>query len=47
LQESTPFYIDVLGFRCDFGDGAEGWSFLSRDHFKVRLGECPNEKPAS
>jgi len=33
LQESTPFYIDVLGFRRDFGDGAEGWSFLSRDDF--------------
>ena len=34
LKESTPFYIDVLGFRRDFGDGSEGWSFLSRDNFK-------------
>jgi uncharacterized glyoxalase superfamily protein PhnB len=46
LQESTRFYIDVLGFRRDFGDGSDGWSFLSRDNFKVMLGECPDEKPA-
>src|SRR2546426_9723504 len=47
LKESTQFYLDVLGFRRDFGDGSDGWSFLSRDNFKVRLGECPGEKPAS
>ena len=47
LKESTQFYIDVLGFRRDFGDGSAGWSFLSRDNFKVRLGECPDEKSAS
>src|SRR3954454_8332858 len=46
LKESTRFYIDVLGFRRDFGDGSDGWSFLSRDNFKVRLGECPDERPA-
>lgn len=27
-------------------DGSDGWSFLSRDNFKVMLGECPDEKPA-
>jgi uncharacterized glyoxalase superfamily protein PhnB len=47
LKESTRFYIDVLGFRRDFGDGSDGWSFLSRDTFKLMLGECPDEKPAS
>jgi catechol 2,3-dioxygenase-like lactoylglutathione lyase family enzyme len=47
LPASTRFYIDVLGFRRDFGDGSDGWSFLSRDAFKVMLGECPDEKPAS
>jgi catechol 2,3-dioxygenase-like lactoylglutathione lyase family enzyme len=47
LQESTRFYVDVLGFRRDFGDGSDGWSFLSRDAFKLMLGECPDEKPAS
>lgn len=26
---------------------ADGWSFLSRDSFKVMLGECPDERPAS
>jgi catechol 2,3-dioxygenase-like lactoylglutathione lyase family enzyme len=47
LTSSTRFYTDVLGFRRDFGDGSDGWSFLSRDNFKVMLGECPDEKPAS
>ena len=47
LQASTRFYIDVLGFRRDFGDESGDWSFLSRDAFKVMLGECPDEKPAS
>jgi uncharacterized glyoxalase superfamily protein PhnB len=45
LQESTRFYIDVLGFRRDPIE-AEGWSFLTRDRFKLMLGECANEKPA-
>lgn len=47
LQASTRFYVDVLGFRRDFGDGSDGWSFLSRDAFKLMLGGCPAEKPAS
>jgi catechol 2,3-dioxygenase-like lactoylglutathione lyase family enzyme len=46
LHESTRFYVDVLGFQRDFGDGSDGWSFLSRDRFKLMLGECPDEKPA-
>jgi catechol 2,3-dioxygenase-like lactoylglutathione lyase family enzyme len=41
LQASTRFYLDVLGFRRDLGDGSDGWSFLSRDAFKIMLGECP------
>ena len=47
LQASTRHYIDVLGFRRDFGDGKDGWSFLSRDAFKVMLGECTDATPAS
>jgi uncharacterized glyoxalase superfamily protein PhnB len=47
LKASTRFYMDVLGFKRDFGDGSDGWSFLSRDNFKVMLGECPDETPAS
>jgi uncharacterized glyoxalase superfamily protein PhnB len=47
LTASTRFYVDVLGFQRDFGDGSDGWSFLSRDAFKVMLGECPDDKPAS
>ena len=43
LKKSTQFYMDVLGFRRDFGDGSDGWSFLSRDNFKLMLGECPDE----
>ena len=47
LKASTRFYIDVLGCQRDFGDGSDGWSFLSRGSFRVMLGECPDEKPAS
>lgn len=47
LQASTRFYIDVLGFQRDFGDDDGSWSFLSRDAFKVMLGECPDVTPAS
>ena len=47
LKDSTQFYMDVLGFRRDFGDGTDGWSFLSRDNFKVMLGECADAMPAS
>ena len=47
LDVSTRFCIDVLGFRRDFGDGSDGWSFLSRDAFKLMLGECRQERPAS
>lgn len=46
LEVSTRFYMDVLGFRRDFGDGSDGWSFLSRDNFKVMLGECRDAMPA-
>jgi predicted enzyme related to lactoylglutathione lyase len=46
LEVSTRYYIDVLGFERDPIDGP-GWSFLSKDAFKVMLGECPDERPAS
>jgi catechol 2,3-dioxygenase-like lactoylglutathione lyase family enzyme len=45
LQISTRYYLDALGFSRDPID-AEGWSFLSRDSFRVMLGECPDETPA-
>jgi catechol 2,3-dioxygenase-like lactoylglutathione lyase family enzyme len=47
LAASTRFYTDLLGFKRDFGDGSDGWSFLSRDNFRLMLGECPSERPAS
>lgn len=47
LAASTRFYMDVLGFTRDFGDGSDGWSFLSRDHFRLALGECPDAIPSS
>lgn len=47
LEVSTRFYMDVLGFQRDFGDGSDGWSFLSRDRFRVMLGHCPDIVPAS
>ena len=46
LHASTRYYKEVLGFSQDPID-AEGWSFLTRDNFRVMLGECPNEKSAS
>lgn len=46
LAASTRFYTEVLGFARDFGDGSDGWSFLSRDGFRVMLGECRDATPA-
>ena len=45
LEVSTRYYVEVLGFERDPIDGP-GWSFLSKDAFKVMLGECPDERPA-
>src|SRR3954464_5947006 len=45
LEVSTRYYVDVLGFRKDPIEAA-GWSFLTRDCFRVMLGECANERPA-
>jgi len=45
LKVSTRYYTDVLGFSQD-PINAEGWSFLTRDNFRVMLGECRDEKPA-
>lgn len=47
LRASTEFYTDVLGFTQDVADESGVWSFLSRANFKVMLGECPNDPPAS
>lgn len=45
LKRSTDYYISVLGFTVDFE--APGWSFLSRGHFRVMLGECVDAIPPS
>jgi predicted enzyme related to lactoylglutathione lyase len=44
--KSTQFYTEVLGFREDPLD-AKRWSFLSKDAFKLMLGECADDVPAS
>lgn len=46
LRASTSYYMEVLGSRKDPIE-AEGWSFLTRDQFRVMLGECKDEQPAS
>src|SRR5581483_544546 len=46
LDLSTKYYVDILGFRKDPID-APGWSFLTRDSFRVMLGECKEAQPAS
>jgi uncharacterized glyoxalase superfamily protein PhnB len=47
LRIATDFYVNVLGCQRDFGDESDGWSWLSRDDFRVGLGECTNVTPAS
>jgi uncharacterized glyoxalase superfamily protein PhnB len=47
LRTATDFYMNVLGFARDFGDESDGWSWLSRDDFRVGLGECQGATPAS
>jgi predicted enzyme related to lactoylglutathione lyase len=46
LEVSTRYYKEVLGFSQDPID-ADGWSFLARDTFRIMLGECVDETPAS
>ena len=46
LEVSTKYYTEVLGFNRDPID-APGWSFLTRDRFRLMLGECKDETPAS
>ena len=46
LRRATDFYVNVLGFRRDFGDESDGWSWLSRDNVRVGLGEGPGAVPA-
>jgi catechol 2,3-dioxygenase-like lactoylglutathione lyase family enzyme len=46
LASSTRFYTEVLGFQRDEVE-ATGWSFLSKDAFKLMLGECADEVAAS
>ena len=46
LRVATDFYMNVLGLERDFGDESDGWSWLSRDNFRVGLGECADAMPA-
>ena len=46
LGVSTRYFVEVLGFTRDPIE-ADGWSFLSRDSFRVMLGECRDAIPAS
>jgi uncharacterized glyoxalase superfamily protein PhnB len=43
LKRSTDYYTSLLGLSTDFE--APGWSFLSRDNFRVMLGECADAIP--
>lgn len=46
LPVSTRFYTEVLGFQRDQVH-APGWSFVSKDAFKLMLGECADEVAAA
>lgn len=43
LDVSSDYYTRVLGLEIEFT--APGWVFLSRDSFRVMLGECPDAIP--
>jgi uncharacterized glyoxalase superfamily protein PhnB len=45
LRLSAHYYLETLGFERDFA--IDGWEFLSLGKFKVMLGECRDEVPAS
>lgn len=45
LAISASYFLDQLGFKRDFT--VPGWEFLSLGSFKVMLGECRDEMPAS
>ena len=47
LRTATDFYMNALGFRRDFGDESDGWSWFSRDNVRVGLGECTDAVPAN
>jgi uncharacterized glyoxalase superfamily protein PhnB len=44
LAVSVAFYREMLGFGLDFE--VPGWAFLSRDRFRIMLGECADAMPA-
>lgn len=44
LPVSVAFYRERLGFDLDFE--VPGWAFLSRDRFRVALGECADAMAA-
>ena len=44
LQRSIGYFESVLGFRAEWGDGAN-WQALSREGVRVMLGHCPDAKP--
>ncbi|HXV07889.1 MAG TPA: VOC family protein [Burkholderiales bacterium] len=44
LAVSVAFYRERLGFNLDFE--VPGWAFLSRDRFRVMLGECADAMAA-
>jgi uncharacterized glyoxalase superfamily protein PhnB len=45
LDRSVAYYRDLLGLRVELE--VPGWCFLSRGHFAVMLGECPDAMPAT
>lgn len=45
VEKSMKYYVDTLGFKLNLM--ADDWRFLSMGAFRVMLGECPEEVPAS
>ena len=45
LAGSTEYFVSALGFERDFS--MDGWEFLSFGDFRLMLGECSDDVPAS
>lgn len=45
VSKSASFYVQMLGFRIV--GKPPGWIFVAKDNCMIRLGECPDDMPAS
>ena len=44
LDESSRYFVDVLGFQSEWRDG-DNWQSLMRGEVRMMLGHCPDALP--